>query len=158
MILLRPQKLRQLWLEGGVTETLSMKYLLVSSLAITLGYYLPREMSSFVWVNRLEILVMFVVSIAGIYWAFLKNGAGSGQEFIQRFITFSVPVGIQLLLASAIISLIYQQFSGYIMMIKGQSDATVFGLDLGYLVLTVIIELIYFWMIGNNLSQLRSEK
>lgn len=156
MIFLSTKKLKKAWKSDTLSQREKMIFFLISNLGITLLYYLPRQSSEIAWINSIEILCMLPLTIIGIGWVFLKNGGNKGTDFISKFITFSVPVGFQVLLIAFITNCIYEKIATHVITSNTLLDKTHLTLDIGYLGLSILIEIIYFWLIGNQLSQLRS--
>ncbi|MGM0497921.1 MAG: hypothetical protein ACQESJ_08390 [Bacteroidota bacterium] len=109
------KKLIQDFKKKSITQKDTMKYLIVVLLWSLLasfcfeypqeyisGEVVQSELSSKAYFIRLGVLLL--IHIFGVYICFWENSRGDGENFIERFICLSVPIGIKILFFILILS------------------------------------------------------
>ncbi len=91
---------------GRVSQHEKMKYLLAGTLTFSVGSYLlvPEEPSTLLAVDA---LITAVITVGGVLACYRANRRGDNEEFIDRFICLSWPVGIRVVTAIAAVYFIY---------------------------------------------------
>ena len=157
MILFSAKKLIKAWNDNLLHESERVKYLIVSAVWITAGYYLPKHGSEFVWINRLEFSLSVLIAFLGFFWVYRKNGGQKGMHIIEKFVIFSIPSAMRALGLSFIIVFFWTLLNEWFVSVYGSSLTLNFAMDVVYLVLINLTQVVYYGLLGSYVSQLRSE-
>ena len=136
---------------GAVSERDKMLYVLVTGLAYGLMadplLSVDLEYSALDWVG---LVLMIATTVVGTLYGYVKNRDGDNQDFITRYISLSVPIGVRLLLVAlvggvAIGFLDEEIFDG------GEGGPTNQTTPLQLIFLTAVSAL-YYWLLGKRLE------
>lgn len=134
------EKLKDDLKKQTVTESELFKYLTVTVVAYLLGFLLPY--ANDIW-YKLSVVLMSVITIFGLYYAYRCNGGKNGQNFLEKYISIGWVVSVRwavfVMLPVMVVYLFIFEAIGYkILTIEG------FFFDLVYIS--------YFWMLGKHIK------
>ncbi len=96
---------------GHVSEGDSFAYFVGSSVLLLVEGYVGTLIGTDIdWLLLYEFFVALVITVVGLRACYLVNGAGSGKDFLVRFICISLPVSVKLALVSWVLYVLFHLF------------------------------------------------
>jgi len=141
--------------EDQISEELSLRYFLASSLLLLITQYISLWWGAVV--NLLfyfELLVVIVIVIFGCYKAFEANGGSEGRAFILKAVCLSLPVGMRVATFSFGFGLLLYLFWETIFL-GGAFAAPQRAAGLIGYAATVGFNIWYWWMLVNGFKKIR---
>ena len=137
-------KLKKDLVKQSLSESESLKYLIATAIVYSL------EMIPFLENNLWDVfsaLIMGIITIFGVYYAYKCNRGSSGSNFLQKYISIGWVVGIRWVVLVALpIVIVY--FIAVGIYIAGIPEST----TLSDMVFLNLLYLTYFWLLGKHIK------
>lgn len=101
---------------GQVSQNEEFKYVLAFSLIGMLGTAMAAAGASTVpgWLRAVDLAVMIVITVAGVFYCYYRNQASDNQDFLRRFLCLGVPVAVRILVLAVVVGFIVGLVAGIV--------------------------------------------
>ena len=135
-----------------VSESDGMKYMLVALLLYTYTTYWGLWFGSYRdWVFFLELILIISIGLTGVYECYKANGRENGTDFVLRFCSLAVPIGVKV----AVLKLVAGQllyFSSDSVLASGAFRDPDLAYRFIFFTLSIAAPFIFYWRIVHHMS------
>ncbi len=140
---------------GMLEPRLERTYMLLAGGLFTLTVFGASVNGGYMdWIALLDLVCMLAITLVGVNEAFKANGGTSGQQFILRLSTLSVPLGSRFFLLGIALNLLYLRVLPGVL-----TGGLVRDPELVYSFLAFVTPLAltfaFYWRLAHHLSRLR---
>lgn len=137
-------KLKEDLKKHSLSESESFKYILATSILYSMA--LIPILESNMW-DVYSAIIMGVLTVYSVYYSYKCNGGAKGKDFLQRFLSLSLVVGIRWLVLIGIPAVIV--YLTLIIMFKDLSEST----TLYDVLFSNLLYLPYIWLLGKHIKE-----
>jgi len=150
----RTDRLVQELANGGVSETQSLWYAVISSVIYFEAMYYATWFGGYrSWLLLVEFVAVCVIAVLGLQECFKANGGATGSNFLKRFFCLGVPVGLKLAIASAVVGqLIYFGFPRVVTQESFRNPYFVWQLFSFFI--AGVFTVVYYWRIAYHMKRI----
>lgn len=142
--------------DKSISETDSVKYMLVGSGLYAFTVYSAGWFGGDRhWSVLLESMLVAVVALWGTYACFRANGGVTGEDFVRRFATLSVPVGLKLA-ALSIVAALTMYFGAPLVLSQAPFGDPELAYRLLWLVVNLGLTYAFYWRLVYHIARAAS--
>jgi hypothetical protein len=134
--------------EGKVTQKEEFKYLLfyiiISILFMDKVLYIDDVYNIYDTINS---IAMFIITIIGTYYCYLVNSKGDNKDFMVRYISIGLLVGIRIFLIAFLLGIVYSS----LFMTPEELESDSYETTILLLIFSSLVEIAYFWYLSKKI-------
>lgn len=143
--------------QNKVTQKEEFKYILLFSILTLLSTnsFVSID-STYNFYDTLDLILLIIITVAGIYYCFKINSDGDNKDFMVRFISIGLPVVVRVLAIAIPIFIISAMIESLFFITSEEMESDSCESTLSLVVLTSLIMIGYYWYLSKKIKDVSS--